>query len=501
MRRGAVRVAFVATAVVGVGLLAGSFVFPPKSVLREVARYLPWRAAPADPLARVAAADRPVAGALRETISVELERVAMHPSTRAAVRNFYRDRGFAPLWTDGGSINARAESAIEYLRGVYTDGLDPADYPTPLFQVDADPRTLAAAEIQLTHSLLRYARDARGGRLDLVKADRSIGYQFNAPRSADVLAAVSKTSDLKKLLDSFQPSHPGYRALKTRLAEFRAGTLQPDRVTDARRMPPLTLPEDVLIANLERWRWMPRDLGSSHVTVNIPDFSLKLIRDGRTAFRANVVVGQPSWATPMMSADMTSITVNPVWNVPQTIVDQEFLPMMRSDPAFAKRIGLQVEERRDGSVRMYQAPGDLNVLGRFRFNFPNRFAVYQHDTSEPFLFDLASRANSHGCIRVQRATDYASALLSIARPDEEFNPPRLRALRGDSEIEIDFAKSIPVHLTYQTAFVDEAGRLVVRDDIYRHDVRLVRALRRAKDEVASVNRSPAEFAQSQKPTR
>ena len=501
MRRGAVRVAFVATAVGVMCLLAGALLFPPKSVLREVARHLPWRAVPANPLARVAVADRPVAGALRETISVDLERVAMHPSTRAAVRNFYRDRGFAPVWTDGGIVNARAESAIEYLRGVYADGLDPEDYPTQAFQTNADPRGLAAAEVQLTHSLLRFARDARGGRIELVKADRSIGYQLNALRSADVLAAVSKTSDLKGLLDSFQPAHAGYQALKTRLAELRSGTLQPDGVLDARRMPPLTLPEDVLIANLERWRWMPRDLGLSHVMVNIPDFSLKLVRDGRTAFRANVVVGQPSWATPMMSADMTSITVNPVWNVPQTIVDQELLPMMRSDPAFAKRIGLQVEEQQDGSVRMYQAPGDLNVLGRFRFNFPNRFAVYQHDTSEPFLFDLASRANSHGCIRVQRATEYAAALLSIARPNDEFTAARLRALRGESEIEIDLSKRIPVHLIYQTAFVDDGGRLVVRDDIYRHDVRLVRALRRAKEDVASVNRSPAEFAQSQEPTR
>jgi murein L,D-transpeptidase YcbB/YkuD len=501
MRRGGVRVASIAAAVVGVCLLAGALLFPPKSVLRELARHLPWRAAPANPLAGVAVADRPVAGALREMISVELERVAMHPSTRAAVHNFYRDRGFAPLWTNGGIVNARAESAIEYLRGVHAEGLDPADYPTPAFQTIADPRGLAAAEVQLTHSLLRLVRDARGGRIELVKADRSIGYQFRAPRSADVLAAVSKTSDLKGLLDSFQPAHAGYRALKTRLAELRSGTLQRDGVLDARRMPPLTLPEDVLIANLERWRWMPRDLGPSHVTVNIPDFSLELVRDGRAVFRANVVVGQPSWATPMMSSDMTSITVNPVWNVPQAIVDQELLPMVRNDAAFAKRIGLQVVEREDGSVRMYQAPGDLNVLGRLRFNFPNRFAVYQHDTSEPFLFDLASRANSHGCIRVQRATEYAAALLSIARPDEDFNPPRLRALRGDNEIEIDFAKPIPVHLTYQTAFVDDAGHLVVRDDIYRHDVRLVRALRRAKEEVASVSRSPAESAQSQEPTR
>ena len=176
--------------------------------------------------------------------------------------------------------------------------------------------------------------------------------------------------------------------------------------------------------------------------------------------------------------------------------------MMRSDPAFAKRIGLQIVEREDGSVRMYQAPGDLNVLGRFRFNFPNRFAVYQHDTSEPFLFDVASRANSHGCIRVQRATEYAAALLSIARPDDEFTPARLRALRGDSEIEIDFVKPIPVHLTYQTAFVAEDGRLVVRDDIYGHDVRLTRVLRHAQRNVASVDPTATKSGQpNTQPTR
>jgi murein L,D-transpeptidase YcbB/YkuD len=502
MRRGAVRVAFFAAAGVGVCLLAGSLIFSPRAAVRELAKYRLWHAAPVDPLARVPAADRPVAAELRRLVRGELERFVAHPGTRAAIQNFYRERAYAPLWIDRGAANLRAETAAEYFRGVGADGLNPADYPIPTLSSQADPAQLASAELQMTNSLLRFARDARGGRIELVKADRSIGYQFVAPRSTDVLAAVSKVSDVKELLDSFQPQHAGYRALKSKLAAFRVGTLQPDTVVDARRMPPLTLPEDLLIANLERWRWMPREFGTAHVTVNIPDFSLKLVREGQTAFRAKVVVGQPSWPTPMMSADMTSITVNPVWNVPQTIVDQELLPMIRSDPASAKRIGLQVEERQDGSVRMYQAPGDLNVLGRFRFNFPNRFAVYQHDTSEPFLFDLASRANSHGCIRVQRATEYASALLSIARPDEELTSARLRALRGDTEVEIDFAKPIPVHLTYQTAFVDDGGRLVVQDDIYRHDVRLVRALRRAQQEVASVNRAPGESGKAwTQPTR
>jgi murein L,D-transpeptidase YcbB/YkuD len=502
MRRGAVRVAFFAAAGVGVCLLAGSLIFSPKAAVRELAKYLPRHAAPVDPLARVPAADRPVAAELRGLVRGELERFVAHPGTRAAIRNFYRERAYAPLWIDRGAANLRAETATEYFRGVGSDGLNPADYPIPTLSSQSDPRQLASAELQLTNSLLRFARDARGGRIELVKADRSIGYQFVAPRSHDVLVAVSKVSDVKELLDSFQPQHVGYRALKSKLAAFRVGTLQPDMVVDARRMPPLTLPEDLLIANLERWRWMPRDFGTAHVTVNIPDFSLRLVRDGRTTFRANVVVGQPSWPTPIMSAEMTSITVNPVWNVPQSIVDQELMPMIRSDPSFAKRIGLQTVEREDGSVRMYQAPGDLNVLGRFRFNFPNRFTVYQHDTPEPFLFDLASRANSHGCIRVQRATEYATALLSIARPDEGFTPARLRALRGENEVEIDFSNRIPVHLIYLTAFVDDGERLIVRDDIYGHDVRLVRALKRVPQEVAAVNRAPAQSTPAQtQPTR
>jgi murein L,D-transpeptidase YcbB/YkuD len=474
---------------VGAGLLAGSLTFSPKSAYREIARHLSWRSTPVATIADLGPADRPIALALRAVLLPELERIVAHPGTRAALRDFYRSRRFAPLWIEAGAANARARTAVEYLGGVDSDGLNPSDYPTPAFETAADPRASAIAELQLTYSVLRFARDARGGRIELVRTDESIGYQSNALRSVDVLATLAETNDVKGLLDSFHPPHSGYRALKTRLAELRAGTLRPDQVMDARRGPPVTRPADLLIANLERWRWMPRDLGVSYVTVNIPDYSLRLVRDGRTVFRTKVVVGQPSWPTPMMSADMTSITVNPIWNVPQTIVEREFLPMMRDDPTFAERVGLQVVKREDGRVHMYQSPGDFNVLGDLRFNFPNRFAVFQHDTSEPFLFDFAVRAQSHGCVRVQRATEYAATLLSIARPDEEFTQSRLRALRGYREIEIEFAESIPVHLTYQTAFVDDEQRLVVRDDIYAHDVRLVRALRRAQQEVASVRRS------------
>jgi murein L,D-transpeptidase YcbB/YkuD len=452
--------------------------------VRGLSRFNPW-ASQRPPVADLAEPDRAVARALRDQVGAELGHLIDHPGTRAAVRRFYRDRRFAPLWIDGGRENKRAKSAAAHLREAAADGLDPKAYPTLPFRSGDEPRALAAAELRLTYSILRYAIDARGGRIDLVRADESIGHDANVMRSVDVLPLLAQTPDPALLLSSFQPPHDGYQQLKAKLAELRAGAFEANRVIDARRNPPLTRPADILIANLERWRWLPRELGDAHVIVNIPDFSLRLMRDGAQQFDAKVVVGRPSWRTPIMSADMTSITVNPVWNVPQTIVEREYLPALRRDPAFAERLRLEVIERGDGSMHMYQPPSDVNALGRLRFNFPNEFVVYQHDTPEVFLFDRPVRAYSHGCMRVQDAAGYAEALLAIARPGEAFTRGRLVSMHGDRELDIEFETPVSLHITYQTAFVDEKGRLVLRDDIYGHDLRFIRALRGGGQTVAS----------------
>jgi murein L,D-transpeptidase YcbB/YkuD len=237
---------------------------------------------------------------------------------------------------------------------------------------------------------------------------------------------------------------------------------------------------------MERWRWMPRDLGKTYVMVNIPDYSLKIVRDGALYWNTKIVVGKPSQATPITSAEMKFITVNPTWNVPPSIIQNEYLPALQEDPTVLERMGLKIEQNVDGTVRIWQPPGDRNALGRIRFNFPNKFLVYQHDTPDKHLFAHDKRAYSHGCMRVNDPLMYGEKLLSIVLPQEGYTQDRLRKMFGGSEVNINFPVNIPVHLTYQSAFVDDAGKLVIREDIYGRDSRMIAALKGAERRVANI---------------
>ena len=143
-------------------------------------------------------------------------------------------------------------------------------------------------------------------------------------------------------------------------------------------------------------------------------------------------------------------------------------------------MGLRLERNRDGSIHISQPPGEANALGRIRFNFPNKFLVYQHDTPDKNLFAKEERAFSHGCMRVQNPDQYASTLLGIVMPNERYSPERIRSMYGRSEIDLKFPTPIPVHITYQTAFVDDAGKLQIRKDIYGRDATMIALLKNSR---------------------
>jgi L,D-transpeptidase YcbB len=239
-------------------------------------------------------------------------------------------------------------------------------------------------------------------------------------------------------------------------------------------------PIDTILVNMERWRWLPRTLGNAngtYVVVNVPDFSLTLYHHGEPYWKTKIVAGQPSKMTPMISAEMKFITVNPTWNVPPSIIENEYLPALQQDPNALDRIGLKIYQDPDGTVHVYQPPGAGNALGRIRFNFPNKFLVYQHDTPDKYLFKRDKRAFSHGCMRVENPLEYGTKLMSIEEPDAHYTPAKFESMFGGSEININFPKPIPVHLTYQTAFVDQDGKLQLRDDVYGRDARMISILK------------------------
>jgi len=165
--------------------------------------------------------------------------------------------------------------------------------------------------------------------------------------------------------------------------------------------------------------------------------------------------------------------------VPPSIVYNEYLPALQQDPTVLDRMGMKLQQRPDGSVHISQPPGERNALGRIRFNFPNKFLVYQHDTPDKNLFGKEVRAYSHGCMRVQHPDEYAAHLLQIALPQQNYTAAKIRGMYGSAETNINLPTPIPVHLTYQTAFADVAGHITYRSDIYNIDSRMIALLRGA----------------------
>ncbi|MFD2182960.1 L,D-transpeptidase family protein [Rhodoplanes azumiensis] len=502
-------------------------------------------AAPAGPTAPVVSLDQQVGEKLADLLSKKGDR-RFDAKTRASLESFYAARANGPVWTSEGAVNARAKAVIAQLGQAEADGLDADDYPVPTLKADATADEVADYEMKLTQSVLAYAKHAAVGRIHWSRINGDVVYYQNPPEAAEVMGKLVsvKGEDAGAALDGYQPQHAHYKALKAKLAEARGlssdtskrigygpalkvgmddarvpelreklgvggtGTaydktlaeavkafqkkkgLKQTGVFDAAAVDALNGPRnertaDVIRANLERWRWVPHDLGKAHVIVNIPEFVLRVYKDDAMLWTTRVVVGKPgNHATPLLSETMKYITVNPTWNVPPSIVYNEYLPALQQDPTVLSRMGLNVSRNRDGSIHISQPPGAGNALGRIRFNFPNKFLVYQHDTPDKHLFAHERRAYSHGCMRVKDPDKYAEVLLGITLPKEGYTAERIRRMYGTSETNINFPTPIPVHLTYQTASVDETGKLVLREDIYGRDQRLIAAMKSDERKVA-----------------
>ncbi len=412
-----------------------------------------------------------------------------------------------------------------------------------------DPDQLAAADIEFSRAVARFVTHIASGRIKPSAISDIIGLKPERPDVAEVLNRLSQSSDVAADLASYEPPHRQYAALKAELAKLRAsaadetrivipdgGLLKPGEDDDrapllrARLSIPLAPDADPevygtplvdavkafqsengltsdgivgpqtlqvmngrsrdeeiasIVANLERWRWMPRDLGAFHVLVNVPEFELRVVDNGKVVHKTRVIVGKPTNRTPTFSDVMSHVIVNPYWNVPSSIVRNELMPELRSNPYGFQQHGYEVFARVDGKMRQIdprwvawygvdarqvqirQVPGDSNALGRIKFMFPNQYDVYLHDTPSKSLFKRDYRALSHGCVRVENPLDFADALLPVAAPN--WNSTRLRDLYGSTERRVNLDTQVPVHLAYFTEWVDPDGALRHFDDIYGYD--------------------------------
>ena len=306
---------------------------------------------------------------------------------REAIAAFYALGDYKPLWLKDQAWTPAALSVMARLGKAAEDGLDPADYPVPALGAAADKAgDLAEADLKLSAAAVLYARDARGARVDPARLSRLITPKLELPAGDAVLTRLAAAKDAGAALLSYNPPHAGYRALKAKLAE-------------ARREPSRARLEGDILANMERWRWLPADMGRRHIWVNVPEFKLRLVADGRPIHEARVIVGKPETPTPLFSDTMEHAIVNPSWYVPPSIFKNEFY----SDPAYAASRGYQVVRTRDGGISVRQPPGERNALGFIKFMFPNQHAVYLHDTPNRSLFNAQKRAFSHGCVRARPA--------------------------------------------------------------------------------------------------
>jgi murein L,D-transpeptidase YcbB/YkuD len=518
----------------GLADLPASLAQPAEAPISDTQGVGPEAMVPLDP------ADRAIAEKIGDLLGSKSEGIFANKNERDAAEAFYRKRNLAPLWLERGAKNARATSAIKRINKADAEGLEVRDYELPNLAVTG-PEALAAAELRLTATVLTYARHLQAGRFPYHLVSRNIELPQAPPEPSEVLARIADAADTGNALDAFSPQHEPYQRLKSALAQLRGkggGTniqiaqgpvLRYDRkhpMEDARvpalrerlrlggdpsdlrydaadaeavkkyqaanglpptgNLDPRTLKQlngpshdpqiDAIIANMERWRWYPRDLGDAHVLVNEPDFTLKVIHNGIQVWTTRIVIGKPSMPTPLLSETMKYITINPTWNVPPSIVHNEYLPALAQDPTVLARMGLRVSYR--GGIHIWQPPGEGNALGRIRFNFPNRFLVYQHDTPDKYMFGHEVRAYSHGCMRVQDPAKYAEVLFNIARPHEHWTAERIKSMFGEGEQDIQLEPAqVWVHLAYQTAFVDDAGKLQIRRDIYNLDRRTLAAIK------------------------
>jgi len=407
---------------------------------------------------------------------------------------------------------------------------------------------IAATEIQMSVAVAAYVREAYAGRLDPRALDPNLDVARHLPDIAVALADIGGADDAAAALASYNPTHPAYQALRAALVDARdepaierivipAGpTIRPgdvdtrvallrtrldvvtvgdtpsvydETLVDAVRtfqtqaglivdgiIGPNTLgalngpevdPVAEIVANMEMYRWLPRDLGNYYVQVNIPEYLVRIFDEGEEVYETRVVVGQPANETPVFSDRMEYFVVNPYWNVPPSIVANELLPQLRADPGYFVRGAFDVFYRGTlvdpyavnwyavtaGQVGIRQRPGPSNALGQIKFMFPNSHNVYLHDTPSKSLFQRDARAFSHGCVRVLNPMDFAEALL---RHEEDVTRRSLEAMFGPTERQVSLNHPINVHLTYFTAVFDEAGNLLFKPDIYGHTARVRDAL-------------------------
>jgi L,D-transpeptidase YcbB len=511
----------------------------------------------------------PIVARVREQLATPLGRAsAGERDDHSGLAAFYAAGTGQPVWTSKDGFTPRAELALAEIRRADDWGLRAAAFDLPAAPgPSATTEALADAEIALGLAVLKYARYARGGRVEPSSISRMFDQKPTIYDPKTVMQAIAASNAVDAYLRDLHPKHVQFQRLREALISARGVKPDQEPVATGARIPPgpvirpgqehahvpmvrqrlgltgetagssrydealleavksyqrqhnieptglidratrnalngvarVPAGENVerLIVNMERWRWMPPDLGAFYVWDSVPEQMTSVYADGKRVLFERIVVGKPETPTPIFSANMQFVIFHPSWGVPPGMKVNELWPQLRktgsgwffSGPTASSVLGghgLQVSRAghpidpdqidwQNTDIQSFdftQPPGPRNVLGAVKFRFPNRHDVYMHDTPERNLFGGAVRAFSHGCMRVQNPFKLAEVLLAH---DKGWAPDKVQsyAQRG-GEIKLD--TPIPVHVSYFTAVADDDGKVRYYGDIYGLDGRLASAL-------------------------
>ncbi len=293
--------------------------------------------------------------------------------------------------------------------------------------------------------------------------------------SNPAIAVVKKRLQITGDLPVADSSYAFSDTLETAVKQFQARHgLTDDGIINAATIKEMNVPAEArlqqLLMNLGRMRWLPPDPSGKLILVNIPEFMLHVYEGKNRVFDMVVVVGKQGTNTTMFTGDLNQIVFSPYWNLPTSIVKNEVLPAMQRNPNYLDGQNMEIVSDKGDLPTIRQKPGPGNALGKVKFLFPNSFDIYFHDTPSKSLFERTKRAFSHGCIRLAEPEKMANYLL---RDQPEWTPDRINdAMNAGEEKYVKLKDPVPVVITYYTAWVDDAGKLNFREDIYGHDKRL-----------------------------
>jgi L,D-transpeptidase YcbB len=357
---------------------------------------------------------------------------------------------------------ADASVLLNAIVAIGEDGLIPADYQPDKLRSAILAGEGAELDAQASKSFSWLIEDMRDGRTryDARQQWFVVDPDVDLTPTSAVMAKALTGHDVVGALASIAPTHPDYAALKAKLAE----TPETDKAS-----------RNLIRVNMDRWRWLARDMGKFYLLTNVPEFQLRLTVDNAIIRSYRTIVGKPGkTATPQLAEVVEGVVFNPTWTVPQSIVKGEGLgARLYGNPRLAAQQGYKVTRAANGTITVVQQPGPGNALGLMKLDMPNPHAIFIHDTPSRGLFNSTFRALSHGCVRTERATELGMTMAILGAglsPDDA-----VKIVTSGKYTRVAMTKTFPVYITYFTMATDIAGKMGKFADIYGRDAPVLAA--------------------------